>query len=112
MTKTKTKTPTRRPIPYEKLVKMLTSGRTYKEIAVALDRYDGKSADPTKPIRAIISRMKTVGYTNQKGEFGKLKIGKKIDKQKAGRPKKNEAKAKLNAKVEGEKESGVDPAAK
>ncbi len=80
-------TTTRRPIPYEKLVKMLTSGKTYKEIAVALDRYDDKSTDPTKPVRAIVSRMKTVGYANQKGEFGKLKMG----KQKAGRPKgKNE----------------------
>ena len=84
MTKKKAETrATRRPIPYDQLVKMLTSGKSYKEIANALDRYDEKSADPTKPIRAIVSRMKTVGYTNQKGEFGKLKMGKR--KQKAAK---------------------------
>ncbi len=66
----------RRPIPYAKIQKMLAAGKTYKEIAISLDRFDEKSADPTKPIRGIVCRMKKHGYKDSKGKTVKLKSGK------------------------------------
>ena len=41
----------RRPIPYAKIQKMLAAGKTYKEIAISLDRFDEKENPPTRRSR-------------------------------------------------------------
>lgn len=59
---------THNPIPFAKIAKMYTEGKTMQQIAKAVNRFNEKSPDPTKPVRAIISGMMTKGY---KGENGK-----------------------------------------
>lgn len=73
----------RRPIPYTKIHKMITAGKTHKEIAKAVGRFDEKAADPTKPIRAIVCRMKKHGYKDSKGKLVKMALGKSNRKKKA-----------------------------
>lgn len=70
---TKTKVRAHNDIPWNKIRKMWDNGKSYEFMAKAVDRFDPKSADPTKPMRAIISRGLTVGFKDETGKVVKLK---------------------------------------
>lgn len=60
-------------IPWNKVRKMWEGGKSYEFMAKAIDRYNPKSDDPTKPMRAIISRGLTVGFKDENGKTVTLK---------------------------------------
>jgi hypothetical protein len=68
-----TKTRSHNPIPYAKIAKMFGLGDSYEKIAKAVNRYNAKAEDPTKTIRAIVSRMLTAGFPGENGKLIKLK---------------------------------------
>lgn len=87
-----------REIPYLKIVKMIEVGKSIEQIGRAIDRYDEKSDDPGKPVRAIISRMRTVGYTDADGKTKKLKVGSlRVASSNGTKTAKSTAKAKAKA---------------
>jgi hypothetical protein len=61
------------PIPFLKIAKLYTEGKTMEQIAKAIDRYNESYPDPTKSVRAIVSGMITKGYTNDADKVVKLK---------------------------------------
>jgi hypothetical protein len=64
---------TRKAIPYTRIAKLIEEGWGAVDIATKLDRLTA-GADPGHSIRAIISRMRTVGYKNSEGKVVKLKV--------------------------------------
>lgn len=64
---------TYRSIPYHKIEAMWGEGKSYEQIAKSIKRFDEKAADPTKPTRAIVSRMLNVGWTDDEGKTHTLK---------------------------------------
>lgn len=59
-------------IPWNKVAKMWDDGKTYEHMAKAIDRFNPKSEDPTKPMRAIVSRGLKVGFKDANGKLVKL----------------------------------------
>lgn len=75
----------RRDIPYARIAKLYGEGKTDEQIAKATGRFQADRPDPTKQIRAIISRMRTVGYTNpESGRMVKLP-----QRKREGKPRKS-----------------------
>lgn len=70
--KNKTTTTTRRSIPYQQIATLVQANMSAVDIAKKLKRVT-KGADPGHSIRAIISRMRTVGY-NVNGKTIKLRV--------------------------------------
>lgn len=68
-----TKTATRRSIPYQQIATLVAQNMSAVEIAKKLKRTT-KGSDPGHSIRAIVSRMRTVGFKNADGKTIKLKI--------------------------------------
>lgn len=83
-------------IPYPKVARMWDAGKTYEQIAKAIKRYSTKSEDPTKPVRAIISRMLNAGY-DVDGKTVVLKV--RDGMRNLGVGKKSKAKVKAKAKT-------------
>lgn len=75
----------RRAIPYSQIEAMAKAGKSALEIAEKLDRTT-KGADPSHSIRAILSRMRTVGWHDSEGKLRKLKV------ERVGQPKKKSEK--------------------
>ena len=70
---TATETKTHSKIPYIKIAKMYGDMKSYEFIAKHVGRYNEDSPDPTKTIRAVVSRMLTEGFVNEDGKVVKLK---------------------------------------
>lgn len=63
-------------IPYIKIAKLYGDGLTDTQVAKKIGRYNESYPDPTKSMRAIKSRMKTLGYIGENGKLVHLKTGK------------------------------------
>jgi hypothetical protein len=68
-----TKKNNRKAIPYQQIAKLAEEGFGALEIAKKTNRLI-KGDDPAHSIRAILSKMRTVGYKNKDGKVVKLKI--------------------------------------
>lgn len=64
---------TNQPIPFAKIAKLYTDGKTMEQIAKGVNRFNADYPDPTKSIRAVVSGMITRGYKNDAGRTVKLK---------------------------------------
>lgn len=65
---------TYRSIPYNKIQEMWNEGKSYEQIAKGIKRFDPQAEDPTKPTRAIVSRMLNEGWTDAEGKKHTLKV--------------------------------------
>lgn len=57
-----------KPFPYAEIIKEIKNGASYKEIAQEYGYYSKGQQDPTKPLRAALSRARTNGYIGENGE--------------------------------------------
>lgn len=63
----------RKAVPYSQIEVMAKAGKSALEIAQKLGRTT-KGADPSHSIRAILSRMRTVGWRDDQGKLRKLTV--------------------------------------
>ncbi len=61
------------PIPFEKIAKMYSEGKSMEQIAKAVNRWNADSPDCSKSLRALISNMITKGYHTKEGKLIRLK---------------------------------------
>lgn len=78
-----TKKATRRAIPYQQIARLVAQNLGAVEIAKKLNRVT-KGSDPGHSVRAIVSRMRTVGY-RVNGKTVKLKVARVGQAGKAGK---------------------------
>lgn len=94
----------RKPVQYELIARLYTDGTPIDEIAKKTGRYAEGSLDPTHGLRAILSRMRSIGWTGKDGKTKKLtvarngqkKASKKAVKQTKRAAKKSSPKPKKN----------------
>ena len=63
----------RKPVPYSQIEAMAKAGKSALEIAQKLGRTT-KGNDPSHSIRAILSRMRSVGWRDDQGKLRKLTV--------------------------------------
>ncbi len=60
-------------VPFDKIGKLYTEGKSIEQIARATDRWNEKAPDPSKSLRAVISNMIRKGYRNESGKLIRLR---------------------------------------
>ncbi len=61
------------PIPFEKIAKLYSEGKSMEQLAKESNRWNAASPDSSKSLRAIVSNMITKGYRNKEGKLIRLK---------------------------------------